>query len=86
VERLIIDAWQRNRDGAWPADAAVEIVAALAARDTDRDALARVENLVMRLIAEAHRRYPDAGVHWVNADDLRAALAPAATEPAGQQP
>lgn len=51
--------------------------AALADAAAKGAALARVErrdNLVWRLIAEAHRKYPDAGVHWVNADDLRAAL------------
>lgn len=47
----------------------------------ERDALARQveavqvrDNLVWRLIAEAHRKYPDAPLHWVNADDLRRAL------------
>jgi hypothetical protein len=32
------------------------------------------ENLVWRLIADAHRKYPDALLHWVNADDLTRAL------------
>jgi hypothetical protein len=52
------------------------------AEEPDREALARVENLVMRLVAEAHRKYPEAGVHWVNADDLTAALA---ALPSGEQ-